>query len=260
MANHHSKKRKVAHRLVSQRNALGAIRYTLTKATRRGKAAEKGQTAYARILAKDTVNEAQLVDELAATFPGLKAPVIAALLAQWQDLLVQHLRAGRRVTLNNSFSFGVSFEGCVDPERPFDARLLPLSPWVRFAPGFINRINREVEIAYDAPLLPPKVKVDTVRWNKAAFELTGSFRNISGLVIDLLSEDGEVIPCTHTLAIPEKSNRPSGKTLYVTADRPLPCAPKTHALLHPYTLRLQWFDGAHEEQTLTFQCDPKASH
>ncbi len=252
MARGHSQKRRVSHRVVSRRNAFEAIRYTLTKTARRGKAAEEGQTAYARILAGNTVDEAQMARELAATFPGLQPHVVEALLAQWQDLLLGHLKAGRRVTFKNAFSFGAAFEGCVDPEHPFDARLLPLSPWVRFAPEFLDRMNRSVEISYDAPLLPPKIQVTSARWDKAHFVLSGNFRNVSGLVIDLITERGEEIPCSHTLNIPGSSRRPSGKQLFVSAAQLLPCDPTTRELLQPCTLRLQWFDGANEEKTQSF--------
>ncbi len=251
MAKGHTQRR-IAHQLVSNRNAFDVVRYKLQKVAQRGKSAEEKQTAFARVVAEDTVTEAQLAVELSRMFPGVNPDLMAAILNQLQEVLLQHLRAGRRVNFKDMFSFGLSFEGRLDPERPFDARLLPLSPWVRFAPNFLNRLNRKVKVAYNAPLLPPKVQVKKAEWFVGLFQLTGSFRNIEGMIADVIAEDGSEIPCKHYLSVTTRSHRHSGKTLHIMPEAKLACDETTHKLTQPYTLRLRWFDGANEEKTLLF--------
>ncbi len=229
-------------------STANTIHYRLLKQTGVAReATDEGdkRTAYAQIVTKETVTQEELEEWIAARNPLLNPSVIHLAIDALMRGIMDHLKVGRKVTLKNQLTFGVSFEGCIDPERPLDVRHLPLVPWTRFTPKFINTLNTGVRVAYDEPFLPPRIKVKTVKVIHGILQLTGEFRHPEALAADLLTATGEVIPCE--IAIPATTTRP-----FVTSLTLLPAT----AIPTDATLQLQWINGANEPQKLELPLTP----
>ncbi len=234
----------VTHTTVGKGTA-NSVHYTLQKTamhTRQSTDEPDPKTAFAKIVIKETVTQAELEDWIHDRNPLLKPEMIHHVVSALTDAILDHLKAGRPVNLKDKFSFGVAFEGRVDPARPFDVRHLPLSPWVRFSRPFLDKLNTKVRVAYNDPVLPPSVDVTAIEVHPQYIQLTGKFRHPELLSADLLTPAGEEIPCeislTHDLphAITD--------TLILTPKYP------TSFPFTDYHLHLQWLDGADEPQSL----------
>ncbi len=239
---------RIVHTVTAERGASDVITYALRKAMKT-KAEDKEKSAYARIKDHKRVSEEALAGALAHRL-GLSPRMAKAVLEELTEICEAKLREGYSVTLPGFLTLGATFTGRVDPARPFDVRTLPLAPWARFIPEFTRRVNNDVKIAYESPLLPPKVKVTTVRRGKNTVTLTGSFRQIEHLMADLLVPSGDVVPCKVFLDIPKKSTRPSGKTVHLLPEGKLPAG--------AMTLRLKWLDAIGDLNTQEFPLPAEA--
>ncbi len=243
-------KRIVTH-LPKANLSANTLHYTLQKtAPHTRKTKQEGhvdtRTAYARVVERETVTRAAIEQFLVERHHFLKAEVIHYLVDILLDAILYHLRAGKRVSFDEAFSFGVSFEGRIDPEHPFDARHLPIHPWVRFAEPFLNKLNTGVRIAYAEPILPPRVEVKEIR-NLGILILRGEFRHPEALSADIILPTEEVIPCTITLD--RSSKRSFQKTLNIVPERTI--------VNEPATLRLTWIDGGEETRILDLPIPPQ---
>ncbi len=235
----------VTHKMVGKGTA-NTIHYRLQKTathTRQSAGDPDLKTAFAKIVTKETVPQTELEKWIHDRNPLLKPEMIHHVVSALTDAILEHLKAGRPVNLKDQFSFGVAFEGRVDPARPFDVRHLPLSPWVRFSRPFLDKLNAKVRVAYNEPFLPPAVNVANIDVHPQYIQLTGKFRHPELLSADLLSPTDEVIPCEISL-----SRSPASHTIVTT----LMLYPKypTPPTFAGATLQLQWLDGADEPQFL----------
>ncbi len=240
-------KRIVTHTTVTKGTA-NTVHYTLQKTAKHTRQSEAGEpdpkTAFAKVVIKETVTQSELEEWIHDRNPLLKPDMIHHVVSALTDAILEHLKSGRPVNLKDKFSFGVSFEGRVDPARPFDVRHLPLAPWVRFSRPFLDKLNTKVRVAYNEPVLPPSIDVTTVEVHPHHIQLNGKFRHPEVLSADLLTPTNDVIPCE------------------ITVTRDLPRAITDTLILHPkqstpfpltgYHLQLLWLDGTDEPQSLLF--------
>ncbi len=242
-------KRIVTH-LPKAKLSANTVHYTLQKTAKNTRTSSTGgeadaRTAYARVLERESISRAELEAYIIERHHLLKAETIHYVVDILLDAIMQQLRAGRRVNFEEAFSFGVSFEGRINPERPFDVRHLPLHPWVRFTQPFINQLNTNVRIAYADPMLPPSIEVKSLR-NLGFLLLGGKFRHPEALAADILLPTGEVIPCS--LDVKSSSTRKIHKLLPLIPD---------HKFETPAILRLTWIDGGEDERVLDLDIPPQ---
>ncbi len=245
-------RRRVTHQIVSK-NRPNAVQYklkmlpTLARRTKEGEEPDT-KTAYARVVEPEICSLQRLAERVAERHPTIRPLTMSYIFASMLEVITEELKRGHQVTFSSNFSFGVSFEGRVDPSAPFDARHLPLMPWVRFSPTFINDLNRDVKISYVEERLPTSVRVDSVEYFHGALRLTGDFKHYEGIAVDFITPEGEEVPC-HLSATPKSfSTRPYSKKAYVF--------PTEKADFSNGTLRLTWIDGGGEEQQLSFDIHP----
>ncbi len=243
MAKKH-KTRRIAHQVTDGRFHSDTITYGLERSTKTLKNAPE-KSAYAKVRTKRRVTTPMIAEMLTHRLPGLSPRLAECVLDTFADIFVEKLREGNQIVLRDTFTMGLSFEGTVEPDRPFDVRTLPLAPWVRFAPNFLDRINRDVKIAYESPLLPTKVEISEVHRGERHFELRGNFRQASELIVDVFFADGHAIPCKAFFLKNPHSTRPSGKTVVVLPEDPIPAE-------EDVTLNVAWFEGTGEPRSAQF--------
>ncbi len=264
MARKHSK-HVVTHLPVGTYTA-NAVHYRLLQVPSLSRKTMKGapdkRTAYAKIVTKEVVTQEELEEWIAARNPTLDPALMHHAIDALMRGILDHLKAGRKVTLKNHLTFAAAFEGRVDPERPFEVRHLPLAPWVRFTPKFIDKLNTGVRVAYNEPFLPPRVKVKSVKVIGDILRLSGEFRHPEALAADILMPSGEVLPCE--ISIPAHTTRPYAESLTLvptqSANQPISQVQSDSARAmstsaNPFAdcvLQMVWIDGANETQKLTF--------
>ncbi len=238
-------KRVVSHEVMG---TLGAhtVHYTLQKTAALSRKTAKGEadkrTAFARVVYREKVRQQELEDLILEQNPLLKPELVQYVLRAMVRVLKEQLKIGRNVTLQDFISFGVAFEGRVDPERPLDVRHLPLIPKTRFSRTFIDDLNTNTRIAYHEGLLPPRVDIKKFIAEGNVILLTGEFRHPEVLAADILTASGEVIPCD--IRIPEHTARTAVPSLTILPKTSFPAGS---------TLQLQWVDGANESRKLAFE-------
>ncbi len=245
-------KRIVTHQTVGRKEP-DAVRYklqvmpVLAKRVKAGEDENK-KTAYAKVVYRDVLNEERLAQQIAEQHPALPATTVKYVIDALTTTMKEELRRGRQITFSNLFSFGLAFEGRIDPSSPLDARHLPLRPWARFSSGFINEMNHQVRVAYTEPVQPPKVEVDGMCLRAGLIELKGSFHHYESIAADIMTADGNTIPCTISASKDGRLTRPSAKRLFVLTPEMIDYATST--------LHLSWIDGGGDHQTLPLPLSP----
>ncbi len=241
-------KRYVSHEVVAKK-AANAVQYKLQTLPALARKVKEGETpnpktAYARVVDSEICTIDRLAERVAERNPLIRPTVMRHILESMVEIIAEELQRGHQVTFEDLFSFGVSFEGRVNPEAPLDARHLPLMPWARFSKRFINDINRGVKIAYAEEVNPPKVEIDEVKVIEGVISLRGDFKHYEALAADVITAEGETIACTISATQSERLTRPHSKRLFVF--------PEEKANLAGAQLLLTWIDGGGERQERAF--------
>ncbi len=234
----------VNHAYAGGRNKVSAILYKLCSLPSLAKrsSADK-RTAYARIISGSAMDEQELAERMVERTRYLDVDTIAYMLKVMTRIIEEELSVGRHVKLSDFLSLGLAFEGRLDPERPLDAKRLPLSPWARFSTTFIEKLNRDATIAYHSPLQPAEIRVDRVEpFSRAGITLIGKFHNIGSLSVVLRDEAGNERTCPFALRTAAKSTRQIGTKLELK--------PRPVLADGAYTAILSWIDGAGEEKQM----------
>ena len=136
------------HTAIENRNGPDTIHYCLQalplQPSHKGK-----QRVSARIIEKETVGSLVIAQRITAENPTIPTQLAHMVLESAANIMLQELRQGHRVTIENVLSIGLSLKGTVDPKRPLDAKKLTLTPWARFARTFTTALNKGAQLAYE---------------------------------------------------------------------------------------------------------------
>ncbi len=238
MARHQSKKY-VNH---TYEDSPFAIEYRLRDAPPKARAALKAgdkRSACVQMERREPLNRAALIQAIAGDHTRLANPsIVRYVLDILRETVLNSLRQGQSVSIEDFLSIQPSFVGRVDPQNPYEVKHLPLAASVRFSESFNCDLNRGVKIHYAPGLQPTRIEIQKILHLNCSHAISGIFHNTQTLKVDLI-EGETVTPCKVELRKNRKSTRDYGKNLNVYH--------LGHDPVSPYALRFTWVTATGEE-------------
>lgn len=111
------------------------------------KAGTKGEkNSFARVHATGTLSAEDVAQLMERWNNGIKANQAIMMLDALVEVIVLCLKEGKRITIGNAFSFGVSIKGRINPNSEKESDDLELRPWVRCSQVLADTVNQGAKL------------------------------------------------------------------------------------------------------------------
>lgn len=150
-------KKKRAHRgamqdLTPPTTIAETVRYRLRNIPKKALESEATRKdrkyCYAEVVPQSTLNLEALLERMERERLAVSSHTARMVLFTALDTIIQALKEGKRVTLDDYLTFGLSISGRVDPRKPNVRGKLELRPWVRCSQRMADRVNRGTQITH----------------------------------------------------------------------------------------------------------------